>query len=343
MITVKFYYKKNDARCEQALADLQSIQETVPHQLAMIDIEADNNLKESFTSTIPVVQAGPFRLQAPFTRQELLVALSAARDRHNEMKDDKTYQKRLERSASITTSDHISYWLSKHYMAVFNSFLMLFVGFPFMAPILMKLGIEPPARVIYLVYSPLCHQLAYRSFFLFGEQLYYPRSLAHIPWVKTFEEVSKLDSYDTFTARQFDGNSLLGFKVAICERDVAIYCGMLFFGLLFSRFGRKWKSIPWYAWVILGIIPMGLDGGSQLPSLVSGVFPAWFPLRESTPLLRVLTGGLFGITTAWYLFPYVEDSMKDTRSLLDKKFAILKQLANQKAGAESEGDYPDAH
>jgi uncharacterized membrane protein len=65
-------------------------------------------------------------------------------------------------------------------------------------------------------------------------------------------------------------------------------------------------------------MPIGLDGFSQLPGL-AGNMPAWVPIRESTPLLRVITGALFGGTTAWYLFPLLEESMRETRALLGVK------------------------
>jgi hypothetical protein len=48
----------------------------------------------------------------------------------------------------------------------------------------------------------------------------------------------------------------------------------------------------------------------------------YLPYRESTPFLRVLTGFLFGFGTAWFAFPNVEDSMRETRQLLTKKFAV---------------------
>jgi hypothetical protein len=39
-------------------------------------------------------------------------------------------------------------------------------------------------------------------------------------------------------------------------------------------------------------------------------------------LLRTLTGALFGITTAWYGFPLIEETMLDSRKALKKKFAL---------------------
>jgi uncharacterized membrane protein len=77
---------------------------------------------------------------------------------------------------------------------------------------------------------------------------------------------------------------------------------------------------------VVGVIPIGLDGFSQLFSQLPFQFiQSILPYRESTPLLRVLTGFLFGITTAWFMFPLIEESMTDTRILLAKKFSILKK------------------
>jgi hypothetical protein len=46
------------------------------------------------------------------------------------------------------------------------------------------------------------------------------------------------------------------------------------------------------------------------------------PYRESTPTLRLLTGSLFGFGTAWFGLPYVEESMRETREILIRKFSI---------------------
>jgi len=144
--------------------------------------------------------------------------------------------------------------------------------------------------------------------------------------VITYEQITGQVGDNVVDARNFIGNEQLGFKAAICERDTGIYGSMLLFGLVFSFFRKKIKSIPWYLWVIIGVLPMGLDGGSQLPSLIANL-PAWVPIRESTPFLRVLTGSLFGITTAWYLYPLLEESMSENRQLMKRKFATVAQLA----------------
>jgi len=208
-------------------------------------------------------------------------------------------------------TDKFTLWLSKSYIWLFNFAVALFVGLPFLAPVFMNAGMELPAKVVYTLYSPLCHQFPFRSLFLFGEQPYYPREISGLPYEITYEDLEQRETINVLTARKFVGNDTTGYKVALCERDIALYGAILAFGLLFVLSGRKIKGLKWQLWLILGILPMGIDGVSQLPGLVSSHLPA-FLVRESTPLLRYVTGGLFGFMTAWYLYPMIEQTMQDS-------------------------------
>jgi hypothetical protein len=78
-------------------------------------------------------------------------------------------------------------------LLVVNILVLVYVGLPVLAPVLMKANLESPPAVIYKVYSGLCHQLAYRSWFLFGEQPVYPRAAAGVEGYKTFHEATGLD------------------------------------------------------------------------------------------------------------------------------------------------------
>jgi hypothetical protein len=69
MITVTLYTRTGCGLCKQAEDDLKALQTEIPHQLAILDIDSDPSLRENFALDIPVVEAGPFRLKAPFTRQ----------------------------------------------------------------------------------------------------------------------------------------------------------------------------------------------------------------------------------------------------------------------------------
>jgi len=183
--------------------------------------------------------------------------------------------------------------------------------------VLMKVGLPGAARPIYGMYKVACHELAFRSWFLFGEQAVYPRESAGLDGVISYEQATGNNPNDLTTARNFVGSEELGYKVAFCQRDIAIYMAMFLFGVIFALSGRKIKPLPFILWVIVGILPIGLDGFSQL---FSQMF-TFIPYRESTPLLRTITGALFGFTTGWFGFPVLEETMRDTRQHLAAKKA----------------------
>jgi uncharacterized membrane protein/glutaredoxin len=328
MLTVTLYTKKECHLCEQAKADLAALQEQVPHQLVEIDIESDPALHQKYLVEIPVVQVGPYRKVAPFNKQDLLITLSAARDRQASLDrlGSPEYLDRVKRGQTISRTDRFSLAFSKYYIWLLNLVMFLYVGLPFLAPVLMKNGYVAPAKVIYTAYSPLCHELGFRSFFLFGEQAFYPRASAGVEGVLTFGQATGLNENDLWAARAYTGNEQVGYKVALCERDVAIYAAILLFGVIFAITGRRIPPLHWMLWLLIGIAPIGLDGFSQLFSQAIPQLNAIFPYRESTPFLRVLTGGLFGFTTAWFGYPYIEESMRETRALLLKKIAIIDQV-----------------
>jgi uncharacterized membrane protein len=121
-------------------------------------------------------------------------------------------------------------------------------------------------------------------------------------------------------AREYVGSPAVGYKVALCQRDVAIYGSILVFGLLYAATGRRMKPLPWYLWLLFGILPVALDGISQL---ISQPPLSIMSIRESTPALRLLTGALFGFTTAWFGIPLIEQTMQDTLAMMaDKKRRI---------------------
>jgi uncharacterized membrane protein len=334
MLIVTLYTRKDCHLCEQAKEDLESLQEKYPHRLVEIDIDTDPALQTRYLLEIPVIEVGPYALKAPFDKQRLMMTIGAAGDRRGQL--DKLgrpdHFERVRRGQEITGADRMMAWFSRHYLAVINFIMLLYFGLPILAPTLMKAGASLPANVIYTIYKPLCHQFGFRSFFLFGEQAYYPLREAGIAGVKTFEEVTGFQDLDNpaafsrFQARQFTGNETVGYKMALCERDMAIYGAILLFGILYSVTGRRIKPLHWMLWVLLGMGPIGLDGFSQLFSQMNWEWLASIiPYRESTPFLRVLTGGLFGFTTAWFAYPYMEESMAETRQFFIKKFASIRQ------------------
>ncbi len=191
----------------------------------------------------------------------------------------------------IILVDRFTIAISRHWLAFANVLLFIFIGLPMLAPVLMHYGLTGPGELIYTVYRITCHQLAYRSFFLFGEQPVY-----------TLEQLRAslaVQNEGLFFWDNFIGNPALGYKMAWCERDVAIYGSMLLAGMVFGLLRTRVRSLDWRIYIAM-IVPMAVDGTTQL-----------FGFRESDWLLRVITGALFGVGSVWLIYPYVQEAMRD--------------------------------
>jgi len=209
-------------------------------------------------------------------------------------------------------------WFKRNYLLLILGSLFFFISLSFLAPILLKNGIIFPAKVIYWVDSFFCHQLPFRSWFFFGDQPYYPLARAGLKSVVSFEEYFHPTSMDYWVLRSLIGNPESGFKMAICQRDFAMYLSLWIFGLIFALSDRKIKRLPLWIWIIFGVIPLGLDGGLQYLENLN--VPILNPLvRESTPLMRTITGSLFGLLTGWYIFPSIDD-------VINKKSALKPEI-----------------
>jgi uncharacterized membrane protein len=292
-INVIIQMHANDPVGEEIIHWLESLRAEYPHSVT----RRDENL-DATRSAPPVVEVDGRLLPAPLSFAELKSALAVA-GAVAVYKEETHVPAPIRKLAEA--ADNFSIWFSRHWLAFFNSIVFLYLAFAFLPALLMKLGLTAPASWLYTVYSFSCHQLGFRSFFLFGEQFTYPRDI--------FTQFTGIDPNNILAARSFEGTELLGYKVALCERDVAIYGSIVLAGLVFSILRRKIKvpALSFLGWLALGIFPIGLDGGSQLLSYLP-----WhiFPARESTAFLRTLTGALFGITSVWFAYPYVDESME---------------------------------
>jgi uncharacterized membrane protein/glutaredoxin len=318
VIRVTLFTRSGCGLCDEVKETLARLRGAHHHQLVEVDIESDPALHKRYFDTIPVVTVGPYTLRAPITETDLKVALGAAATGAA----DRAPLTGRAREQAINMN-RIVLGFARHWLAVFNLAVLTFVGLPFTAPILMKAGATTPARWIYAAYSPLCHQYAFRSWFVFGESPAYPLSRAGVTGA-TYGEATGLPETDFRSARAFIGNDGVGYKVALCERDVAIYGGLFAAGLAYSLVRGRIRPLSTLGWIAIGIVPIALDGGTQLLSAFPG-FSTFLPLRESTPLLRTITGGLFGLANVWMAYPYVEESMSETAAAIAAKLAAASQ------------------
>ncbi len=240
--------------------------------------------------------------------------------------------------------------LAQNWLRIGLVVLAIYISLPWLAPTLAKLGLSGPADFIYTLYSPFCHQFAFRSPFLFGEQAFYPRGAAKSGYAP-FETVASeseafLEQYrfwssiyggrapvppatvaglaefsvvQQFSARHFIGDETIGYKTSLCARDLAIYTMLFVGGLIYRRYRWRIRPLPFWLYLVVGLSPVGLDGFSQLLSYPP--FEFW-PVRETEPIFRLVTGGLFGLMSAWLGFPHIERSMQDLIETLDATHAV---------------------
>ena len=207
----------------------------------------------------------------------------------------------LERVEKLTVFlDKLVLALAKHWLFLVNLVIAVYGGLPLLAPILMGLGYTRPAEFIYTIYKLHCHQLPQRSFFLFGPQLAYS--------LETLQELLGAEMLaDDSLARAFIGNPALGYKMAYCQRDTAMYGSMLLAGMVFGSIRHCLRSIPFVLYLIF-LAPLAVDGLAQL-----------LGFYESTWQLRTITGNLFGIATVWFAYPHLEAGMGDLRRTISEK------------------------
>lgn len=206
-------------------------------------------------------------------------------------------------------------WLGRHWLLVVNLAMALFIGGTLLAPLLMRLGLEGPARVVYFFYGLNCHQLPERSYFLFGPNGVNTYSL---------EQVIALGGNPDYL-RGFVGNAQVGFKLGMAQRNTAIYTTILLAGLVYALLRKRVPRLRWPIFLLL-ILPMALDGSSHMVSevtglgfregntwltaLTGGAFPDAFyagtTLGSFNWLMRTLTGVLFAAGCVWFTFPYLE-------------------------------------
>jgi uncharacterized membrane protein len=221
-----------------------------------------------------------------------------------------------------------------NWLVLFTALFGAFVGLPFLAPVFMQVGWERPGHALYFIYSFLCHQMAQRSFFLFGPRGFQMYNLADLPVAD-----EALAGNTVLVMRQFIGDAAIGWKVAWSDRMVYMYGAILLAAILYAvarRQGRV-KPLPVWAFALL-LLPMALDGGTHMLSDVAGVgqgfrytnawlanltghaFPVWFYAGDAfgsfNSWMRLLSGVTFGIAVVGLLFPWIDITLppRDTQA-----------------------------
>lgn len=190
--------------------------------------------------------------------------------------------------------NRIVHAVARHWLLIVNFVMALQAGLPLIPPVLMATGRVSAARFVYTLFQPLCHQLPERSFFLFGPQFSY-----------TLDELERFIGPDV--PLRYIGDLSIGYRMAVCQRDIATFVAILLAGLAFIPLRHRLKPLPLKAFLLF-CIPIAIDGFGQL-------FGFW----ESTWWSRVASGALFGVACVWLAYPYIEAGMRDVLKVISSE------------------------
>jgi uncharacterized membrane protein len=191
-------------------------------------------------------------------------------------------------SSWVQRIDALVHGVVTRWLLAINLLLGIFVGLPWLAPVLMHTGLEGPARLIYGIYSFVCHQLPERSWFLFGQS-----------FTPTLAEIDRASAAGTnfMALRHFVGNPEMGWKLGWSDRMVSFYGGWFLFGIIYAlvrQSRHEWRGLRWQAALLL-LLPMFLDGVTHSISDLWGVGQGF---RDSNAWLAAITS--YRLSAAFY-------------------------------------------
>lgn len=236
-------------------------------------------------------------------------------------------------------------WVSKHWFKTFLIVYGIWVWLPFLAPVLMKIGLSGAGNIIYFIYSFFCHQLPERSLFFFGQKAMYSLPEIQAAWQNTANPM---------VLRKFVGNETMGWKVAWSDRMISLYAGVWLFALVWWPLRRKFRALSWWAFALF-LLPMIIDGSTHAASDLAGIglgfrdtnqwlaaltnyalpgtFYAGDALGSFNSWMRFISGLLAGLGMVWLMFPYVFQSQAPEEQLHQRYYGvILEQIKNKDPG-----------
>jgi len=174
--------------------------------------------------------------------------------------------------------------------AIYVVCLAVFLGLMLFTPIL-ALSDEKAAAPLYSAFAYTCHQKISRSECIFPDN--------------TIRDcTNQSGTYVSDDRRNISAHydSIIGYKLPVCARDVGIYLFMLLGAIIYPFiFKLDNKKILPPLLLVLAIAPLALDGSLQLLSDM-GINLLGFPY-ESTNMIRLLTGAIAGTAVTFYVIP----------------------------------------
>jgi len=159
------------------------------------------------------------------------------------------------------------------YIIILLAFNLLIWSTPFIT-----MQNEEIGKSIYPFFSLFCHQITQRSFCIYESGIC-GCYLDSEPMSNLTKEII------------VENEKGVGYKLPVCARDAPFYLAMLIGGFAVYFYKGKTYDKPPPLWLfILLVLPLAIDGLTQM-----------FALRESTNLIRTVTGFIAGFAMPFYI------------------------------------------
>lgn len=177
---------------------------------------------------------------------------------------------------------------------IYTSYVVFFtilVGLILATPLL---AFSRDVSPIYEAFSYTCHQKLSRSLCVFSDGQGF--------WIADCTSQTgkyTADLADRTTVR-VETDGMVGYKIPVCSRDLGLYAAMLFGGALYPVLRElKDRNIYPALYLIVALVPLAIDGSLQFVSDAGIISLAY----ESTNSIRLLTGAIAGLASAFYAIP----------------------------------------
>ena len=177
--------------------------------------------------------------------------------------------------------------------AVYLGYLAFFLILSSSILVVPFLAFDNDMSAAYSAFSVSCHQKLSRSLCLFNDGGEF--------WIAdcTAQEGIYITTPSDRTEVRIKYDDVTGYKMPVCSRDIGLYSAMLFGGILYPLARKLEDDVPPSIFLIIALIPIGIDGGVQIISEL-GFLPFTY---ESTNVIRVITGGIAGLVASFYAIP----------------------------------------
>ncbi len=147
--------------------------------------------------------------------------------------------------------------------------------------------------------------------------------------------------------------TLLGYQVAFCYRNTALYAGIALFGVFYGlardrnvkAFSWLNKALPVWLFALL-VLPMVADGVTHMLGLrdapmgmgVDSSFGSFYVGSQVWSLnwwLRILTGGLAALGLVWFSFPRMDRAVGESEALRQSLLTSSRRVPTLNSAIES--------